>query len=464
MRTSNGELDRTTDGGATATTITAASVRLAGASFASPTRAVGVGEGGQTVVSDDAGLNWAAVGGDIGGGFLRLRPGPVVTSAYAPGAKGRIAMTLDGGATWKVASVPSSSDIIDTSWTDAATGYALDAKGGLFRTRNGGASWQTLSPGAGGAPGAVLAIPGGDTVLLAGPRGLRRATGGGEFVAVSSASVAKARLDDIQRVGQVVVAWQGYGHALVMSPDQGASWKALKLPSRKTTIRHVAFTSAATGWLVDLQGRVWATRNAGRTWAESLAAGTSRVQSVAVGSPSTAVLSVRYLGADTDYGYVLRTNDAGLTWRPQAISSGHVAAFGVIAPDTNRAYALLSPLNGGPARQFFSTTSGGSAGAETTLKIKATPASFTRATLKKTRGKVTITGTLAGAVGGEQVVLSTRILSGTSWKSQTLTVGANGGSFSAQLAIKGPAAVVAQWAGDSGRAGAATPALVLRVR
>jgi len=462
IRTGNGELDRTTDGGATATTITASSARLAGASFASPARAVGVGDGGQTVVSDDAGLNWAPVGGDIGGDFRRLRPGPVVTSAYAPGAKGRIAMTLDGGATWKVASVSSSSDIIDTSWIDAATGYALDAKGGLFRTKNGGASWQTLSAGAGGAPDAVLAIPGGDTVLLAGPRGIRRATGGGEFVGI--ASVAKAKLNDIQRVGQVVVAWQGGGRSLVMSQDQGTSWKALKLPSRKTTIQHVAFTSATTGWLVDVQGRVWATRNAGRTWAESLAAGTARVQSVAVGSPSTAVLSVSGFGADTDYGYVLRTNDAGKTWRPQAISSGRVAEFGVIAPDTNRAYALLSPPNGGPARQFFSTTTGGSAGTATTLKIRATPASFTRATLKKTRGKVTISGTLAGAVGGEQVVLSTRALSGTSWRFTTLTVGANGGSFSTQLTIKGPTAVVAQWAGDSGRAGAGTGALVLRVR
>jgi hypothetical protein len=249
-----------------------------------------------------------------------------------------------------------------------------------------------------------------------------------------------------------------------MSRDQGATWKTLKRPSRQTRVQQAAFTSAATGWLVDWQGRLWLTRNGGRTWTESLAAGTSRIQSVAVGSPSTAVLSVGGFGSDTTYGYVLRTNDAGATWRPQAISSGRVTEFGVIAPDTNRAYALLAPPNGGPARQFFATTTGGSAGAATTLKIKATPASFTRATLKKTRGKVTVTGTLAGAVGGEQVVLSTRALSGTSWKAQTLTVGANGGSFSAQLTIKGPTAVVAQWAGDSGRAGAGTGALVVRVR
>ena len=467
IRTSNGDLDRTTDGGATATNITAASVRLAGASFASQARAVGVGEGGQTVVSDDAGVNWAPVGGDIGGGFLRLRPGPVVTSAYAPGAKGRIAMTLDGGLTWKVAAVPSSSDIVDTSWTDAATGYALDAKGGLFRTKNGGASWQTLSAGAGGAPGAVLAFPGADAVLLAGPTGLRRATGGGEFVAVTSAAVVKAPLNELQRVGQVVLAWQRGGHSLVMSQDQGASWKTVKRPSRATRIQHAAFTSAATGWIVDWQGRLWLTRNAGRTWTESLAAGTAGAQSIAVGSPSTAVLSVGGFGGDTSYGYVLRTNDAGKTWRPQAISSGRVAEFGVIAPDTNRAYALLGPVGGNWAtsqRQFFATTSGGSAGAATTLKIKTTPSVFTRATLKRTRGKVTVTGTLAGAVGGERVVLSTRALSGTSWKTQSLTVGANGGSFSAQVRVKGPTAFVAQWAGDSGRAGAGTGALVVRVR
>ena len=134
---------------------------LAAAAFASPTRAVAVGAAGKTVVSDDAGVNYASIGGDIGGSFLRLRRGPNATSAYAPGEKGQMALTLDGGTTWKVARSRPRRTSLDTSWADPQTGYAIDARGGLFRSANGGASWSTLAPGPGGAAQAVLALPAG---------------------------------------------------------------------------------------------------------------------------------------------------------------------------------------------------------------------------------------------------------------------------------------------------------------
>lgn len=147
LTTSKGELDRTTDGGMTATTITASSVPLFGAAFATPLRAVAVGAAGQTVVSDDEGINYLPIGGDIGGQFSRVRRGPVPTAAFAPSAKGQLALTGDGGVTWKVANVATSADLTDTSWPDLKTGYALDVRGGLFRTQNSGLTWQTLSAG-----------------------------------------------------------------------------------------------------------------------------------------------------------------------------------------------------------------------------------------------------------------------------------------------------------------------------
>ena len=45
-----------------------------------------------------------------------------------------------------------------------------------------------------------------------------------------------------------------------------------------------------------------------------------------------------------------------------------------------------------------------------------------------------------------------------------MTAGANGGSFSATFTIRGATVFVAQWAGDSGRAGVGSRPLVLRVR
>ncbi len=462
LTTDTGELDRTTDGGATATTITASSVPLAAAAFASPTRAVAVGTAGKTVVSDDAGVNYASIGGDIGGSFLRLRRGPNATSAYAPGEKGQMAFTLDGGTTWKVASVSTSADLVDTSWADPQTGYAIDARGGLFRSANGGASWSTLAPGPGAAARAVLALPAGGPVLLIGPKGVKRSLGGGQFDRVAGKPVSTTALSDVQLAGSAIFAWAAGGKRLLVSTNGAARWSVVKLPSKRTRIRHVAFTSRASGYVLDSSGRVWSTGNGGRSWRESIATGTRRATSLAFGSASDGYLNVDRFGAGTD-GYVLRTSDGGATWRPQAIATAPVTRLGLVATDAAHAFALVTGTAGQQRRLFF-TASGGDAGASSSLTIRAAPVRFTKASLRRARGKVTITGRLAGAVGGEQVIVSARARAGGAWSTRTVTAGANGGSFSATFTIGRSSVFVAQWAGDSGRAGVGSRPLKLTVR
>jgi photosystem II stability/assembly factor-like uncharacterized protein len=458
-----GALHRTTDAGLTATTITAASVPLAGAAFASPMRAVAVGAAGQTVVSSDGGVNYSPVGGGIGGNFLGLRLGPSALSAFAPGSKGQIAFTLDDGVTWRAVSVPTSSDIIDTSWTNATTGFALDARGGLFRTANGGASWQTLSPGAATPANAVLALADNNTVLLIGPTGARRAVAGGPFTAVSRGPVANATLDAARVAGGAVVAWGVGTRNLLISTDKGSTWGSIKLPdTKRTRIRQVSFVTGSVGYLIDTTGRLWATANAGRRWRELISAGTAATTAMAFGSATSGFLTVAGFGGDTSNGYVLHTTDAGMSWVPQAISRG--AVVGLAAPDALHGYALLAPTPGQAQRQFFFTGSGGSAGAASTLKLRAAPARFSRRSLKKAHGIVTISGALSGALGGEQIAVSARALNGGGWATQVVTAGVNGGSFSARFRIRGSEAFVAQWAGDSGRAGAASHALIVKLR
>jgi photosystem II stability/assembly factor-like uncharacterized protein len=463
ITTAQGALNRTTDGGATATPITASSVPLAGAAFASATRAVAVGAAGQTVVSDDAGVNYTAIGGDVGGSFTALRRGPVPTSAFAPGAKGQIALTVDSGVSWKVANVSTSADILDTSWSDAKVGYALDIRGGLFRTLNGGLTWQTLNAGAGAAPRAVVAVPGSDAVLLFGPKGIKRATGGGEFNAVPGKVVTSAAITNADLGGSAILAWGSGGKRLLVSTNKGQGWKSLKLPTKKTRIRQVSFTGSQVGFLLDTVGRVWSTRNRGRSWKQSLSAGTANISGITFGSASSGYLSIGSFGDDAINAYVLHTGDGGKSWRPQAISPGVVGSAGIVASDASRAFALVRVRGASASRQLFFTGTGGDAGAPSPLKIKATPSKFTKRTLKKTKGKVTISGTLAGAIGGERVTISARAINGVDWSSRTVTAGANGGSFSATFNIKNPAVFVAQWAGDSGRNGAGTAPLSVKV-
>ncbi|MDX6719579.1 MAG: hypothetical protein QOJ63_1833, partial [Solirubrobacteraceae bacterium] len=374
MTTAKGELDRTTDGGATATTITASSVPLASAAFASSARAVAVGAAGQTVVSDDAGVNYVPIGGDVGGRFSALRRGPLPATAFAAGSKGQIAFTLDGGSSWKVANVSTSADILDTSWSDAKTGYALDVRGGLFRTLNGGLTWQTLSAGAGGAARAVLAMPGTTNVLLFGPKGIKRSTGGGEFSSVGGGLVAKTAITNADLGGSAIFAWAAGGKRVLVSTSRGASWKALRLPTKKTRVQQVSFVGSLAGYLLDSAGRVWSTRNGGRTWRQSLSTGTSAISGITFGSAASGFLSIASFGADQVNGYVLHTSDGGRSWRPQAISPGVAAASGIVAADAGRAFALLQQRGSGPqaSRQLFFTTSGGDAGAPSPMSIRAT--------------------------------------------------------------------------------------------
>lgn len=462
ISTDKGELNRTTDAGVTATTITASSVPLAGAAFATPSRAVAVGAAGTTVLSDNGGVDYVALGRDIGGSFVRLRSGPTPTSAFAPGAEGQIAHTVDGGETWKVASVSTSADLLDTSWPDLQTGYAIDARGGLFRTSNGGASWSTLAPGPGGAAQAVLALPG-ETVLLAGPRGIKRSLKGGQFDRITARLVSRAALGDIQAAGSAVFAWSSGGRQLLVSGDRGARWSAVRLPSKRTRIGHVSFVSRRVGYLLDSAGAVWSTRNGGRSWRQSAGTGTERGVSLSFGSATSGYLNVDRFGRNATDGHVLRTTDGGATWRPQAIATGLVTRLGLVATDASRAFGLVSGAEGAQ-RRFFYTASGGDAGTASSLTIKASPARLTKKTLKRAKGKVTITGRLAGAVGGEQVVVSARRGRSRVWSSRTVTAGANGGSFSATFTIRGSAVFVGQWAGDSGRAGVGSRPLVLNVR
>jgi hypothetical protein len=111
------------------------------------------------------------------------------------------------------------------------------------------------------------------------------------------------------------------------------------------------------------------------------------------------------------------------------------------------------------ARRFFFTATGGDAGVASPLQIKATPSKLSKKSLKRTRGRVTITGTL----GGEQITVSARAETASTGRAGPWTAGANGGSFSATFNVQNAAVFVAQWAGDSGRIGEGTAPLVVKV-
>jgi hypothetical protein len=306
-------------------------------------------------------------------------------------------------------------------------------------------------------------ITAGDAVLLAGPRGVRRATGGGEFTAVNP----RAAVSALDRGGSAVFA---YGTTtIIRSTDRGRTWKAVTGPTRRQgrktvplKLRDVDMTSASGGFALDTSGRVWRTTDGGKRWAELPGVGTDDGLSLAFGSAASGYLTLRGYPADGGVAYVQRTTDGGRHWRPQRIASGGFPGTeGVISPSAGRAYALTSTPAAGTdvVRSLFTTGTGGDAGTASTLSLT----TDTRRVSRKAK-RITVGGALAGAQGGEPIVVSARRAGTTRWTEQVVTAGANGGRFTSTFNVRGPAQFVARWAGDSGRQGAGSTVLEVSVR
>ncbi len=470
MTTDKGDkLLRSEDGGKTAAAITAATAPLFAAGFQSASRAVAAGSGGATAISDDGGKNYTPVGGDIAGSFqFGLRAGPADNIALALGAKGQLARSTDGGVTWKAINVATSADMRDTSFSTQDEGYALDQRGGLFRTTNGGASWQPIDPGTTSPPRAVMTA--GSVVLLAGPKGIRKATGGGEFNLAGGVAHGAA-VTQFDRAGSAIFA---YGTtAIVKTINKGKAWTKFTGPTRKQGKKSVALSltdldmvTAKAGYALDSSGRVWHTAN-GKSWTELPAVGTDSGIALAFGSASSGFLTLDEYPADEDVAYALRTSDGGKHWRPQRIASGRFPGTeGVIAPSATQAYALTSTpaAGGGVFRSLFATTTGGDAGNSSDLSLTAPKMKLSKKQFTAAKKKITVNGALKGAQGGEAIVVSARSVGSTSWNEQVVTAGANGGRYTASFNVKGTAQFVARWAGDSGRQGAGSSVLTVTVK
>ena len=459
--TSGNQLIETTDGGATDTVKTTSSSLIYGAAYASPKQIVAVGAGGATVLSNDGGATFTQSSADIGGEYTKLRSGPAGL-VLAPGIKGDFAMSSDGGQSWRVVSTQTSAQLLDVSFATAQLGYALDVNGGLQQTNNAGNSWQTLSPGT-TTPAKALVALGGRAVLLIGPVGIHRAVAGGRFEPVTGKPVRSAGLSDYDLAGSTVFAFGT--RSLVRSTNLGSAWKAIPLPltnkkgHSSVTIRSISFFNATRGMLLDGQGRIWQTSNSGAKWREILSAGSSEGGQLAFSSAGQGFLTVRRFGDDQLNAYTLRTTDGGATWHPQVITLGEIGYDGILASSAQNASLLISQ------RQFFTTSSGGEvAGARASLTLSTSKPSLTKRKLRSLHSRVTVNGTLTGAIGGERVVVSRRNLAGGAWQHQTVVAGANGGAFTSSWRVSASSVFVAQWSGDSGRPGLGSKALTLKIR
>lgn len=455
------QLIRTTDGGDTFTLVTPSTDPILAAAFASPTRIVAGGQTGATVVSDDAGLTFAPIGGRLSGRYNAIRAGAVAGTAFAPGDNGSLAKTVDGGKTWTRGNVSTSEDVLDVSFPTAGDGYALDVQGGLFRTANGGAAWKTLDTGSTARPAAVYASSV-STVMVVGPTGIRRSTdGGGSFDAVTSKAAARTRLSGVDRAGTRKVF--AYGNQdIIRSTDGGKTWSAIRKPGtykkvkgklvNRLALRLVDFADLKTGFAEDISGRVYRTRNAAKSWTELPGVGTQEAYGMSFSSATKGYLVIPGFGdVRQRSGFLLRTTDGGSTWHPQFVVSDPIAAGGIAATGGAADYLL------GGTGSLLSSTKGGDAGSASTLTV-----TTKKRRLTKSAG-ITVTGKLSPAQGNERVTVSYRRPGSSFWQHQTTKTAANGSFTTSWRVAKGANVFVAQWQGDFRSTGDGSPTLVVAV-
>jgi photosystem II stability/assembly factor-like uncharacterized protein len=422
-------------------------VGAAAASFQSGTRVVSVGRPEDTGFSNNAGKTYTFIHSSLPGAYSRLRLTSPST-VFAPGQGGSVARSTDSGASWTRVGAPTSNDVVDVSFPTSDLGYAVDTDGAVFRTDNGGGSWAILGD-AGDAPRAITASGDGNTVMLIGPRGIRRsANGGANFDPVESPVVENVELEDVDRTGDGVVYVNGK-RALAYTTDEGKTWKAMKRPGR-ASILEVDFVDRKVGYVLAVDGRVWRTGNRGSSWVELLGVGQTGYE-IAFGDTQNGYIALSNFGG-TGGGWVLHTSDAGASWRPQLISKTAIGsgAGPLAAAPGGVAYALVG------SNEMKATGTGGDAATPSTLTL----ATKTPRLLRK--GKVRVDGKLAPAAPGARVEVIMR--DGVSGKltRQSATVRSDG-TFATNWTVKRTAYFVAQWAGDADRNSDGSPPLRVRV-
>jgi photosystem II stability/assembly factor-like uncharacterized protein len=482
-------LVRTSDAGMTGSLVNPQSEanligkNLTSVAFPTASSAVAVGEEGATFLSTDGGATfanhpYARLEGVSDSHRIRIGQSPFDAYMTLEGY-GEVAATTDGGLSWSVLRLPTSGELVDVAFPSTQIGYALSRDGTVFRTANAGQTWSLVDSGAREA--SALLAPNVNTVLVIGRAGVQRSTGGGTSFKTLDPTIvigrrhgrlrtAKLSSFDISNgaelAGGAIFAFGNdlvsradlYSNSVLESTDNGTRWSLIPAPVPREAIEAISFVSPTTGYETS-DGRLFFTRNRGRTWTKILSLGSNT-------EPIYPPVNLSFSSAKDGYALLdyersdfeptlLKTENGGRSWIPEYLPQviDQVLAAGAVD------YA------GGEANgPIFETTDGGLSNHRSTITLAiAGPRRLSAAKLRRSGGRVSLTGNLSPAQAGQSVTISYLTAHRFFWHHRTVTTNSRG-AFALTLAgITASTDFVAQYGGDDHAGGAGTPAARLTV-
>ncbi|HUL94464.1 MAG TPA: YCF48-related protein [Usitatibacter sp.] len=235
----------------------------------------------------------------------------------AAGERGRILVSDDGGASWKVASSPTYQTLTSLSFSDAKTGFATGHQGVLLRTEDGGLTWKQAAVDMKEKPALFAVRVTGEKGIAVGAYGacLESSDGGRTWSARKiGAGDFDRHLTGIAAFGPGRMILAGEAGSLFATADDGATWQALKSPYEGSFFGAIG-TSGGTVIAYGMRGNAWRSADAGKTW-----------QAVDLGGYKGALLGATELddgslvlaGAD---GMIAVSRDGGTTFTARPLAS-----------------------------------------------------------------------------------------------------------------------------------------------
>jgi photosystem II stability/assembly factor-like uncharacterized protein len=461
ISTDTSSLILTSDGGQTGSLVTPTNQTITSVAYTTGAGVVAVGAAGTTVLSADGGSQFPTL---VSGGpavpVSSSTRQPLVAgapgTAYLLGRGGQLDATTNGGGSWRLEQTPTNANVLAGAFPTTGTGYVTTGDHVLRKTTDGGGSWSSLDAAVTNTT--QLAATSASTVLLVGPRGIRRSTNGGRtFAKVAGRvqlrhgrrgpTVASLSLTNAAVRGSTAFAW-GLRSAYE-STNRGVSWRAIALP-RKTRIRQLSFVSPTTGYALDVAGDVLFTTNRGGAWRKLANVGTTGIAAISFSSVKRGLLALSAPGALTIN--VLSTTNGGHKWQPQVIDGSGAGL--VLATPAVGYFANITPAED-PYRAMFTTSNAGASPKSSTLTLSLSNKRLTKKALRKRHGRVTVRGRLAPVTSpGERVLLSFRSRQTGGWSSRTVAVASNGAFQATVSKLKATTDFVVYSTGDGTHGGA----------